>query len=171
MTNNAYRLAAQVADLIDANEGDELSPETLAAIRALEGEIKDCVDALCRNISEANRSSLSWHQVAVEASANGSRHDHRKERLKELLFQLLESVGADKIHTDLYRVSIQKSPPRTRLREGVTTSDLPPDFVRITEAVDLRKILEQFKLGTLPADVADKVVVEESNRHIKVQPK
>lgn len=171
MTNNAYRLAAHIADILDANEGDELSPETLAAIRALEGEVADQADALCRNIAQANRSSLSWRQVAAEASHNADRNEHRMVRLKEILFSLLTAVGADKLYTDLYRINIQKSPPKTRLRDGVTTADFPPDFVRIKEEIDLRKILEQHKLGSLPEDVADKVVVETDNKHLKIQPR
>jgi hypothetical protein len=171
LMNHSILVAHEIQQLIDADNGDELSPETLAAIEALEAEATLKIEGICRAVADENRLALSWHAEAQRAGAQAHRHEQCKDKLRDVLFSLLRALKTESYKTDIYRVNIQRSPARTTLRAGVEVGDLPPTYVRIKEEPDLKKILADHKLGTLPEDVQAKVNVEEGNYHVKIAPR
>lgn len=174
MTESSYALLQRISEILDLASlegGEEFSPEILAAVQALEGDFKDKLDALCKLAGDYNRIETMYRAEAAEAAQLAEKYSRRREGMRDQAFALMHAMGETKVVTDRFRLNVQTSPPRTRLRDGVTTSDLPPDYVRITEAPNLSKILADYKLGTLPEDVSEKVVVESDNKFLKILPR
>jgi hypothetical protein len=150
-------------------DGGEVTPEVLARIDALEEDFERLVENYAKMIAGENWTATMLRQEAAVMVAKARAHEEAENRLKKALHDLLTLRGADRVATDLFVVAINKSPPSAAVKDGVTVDDLPEEYVRVTKAPNLQKILEDHRNGVpLPDGLVE---VKTGNTHVKIRPR
>jgi hypothetical protein len=136
-----YSLAAELAFLTEA---EELTPETEAALDAVDIDLRSKVDGCCRLIQEWKGEAARFAAEAERLAAIADQYARRADSLKDYVKRCLELAGQKSLETELFRLRIQSNPPSVDV-----VGDAPPQFARVKVSWDWDKkaVIAAWKAG------------------------
>jgi len=150
---NFYRLNAELTALIRTIEdGEELTPELIAAVDAFNVKSPDAIESLCTCIREmnaratVNRSEAAWFTTAAR------RQEGASETFKELLLNHMLLMKLKDAKTERFSVTVQKGPPKLIVPAGFEPVQFIgteyAGYVVTSHALDKDKVKTALKEGT-----------------------
>lgn len=167
---NPYRLRNEhLAIVRQIEDGGEVTPEILAQIEALDTDFEKLVETYAKLVTGENWSAVMLRGEAAIMTSKARQHEQAAERFKQALHDLLTLRETKRVSTDLFVVSVDKSPPSASVKADVEVDALPEQYVRVVKTPNLQKILEDHRNGVpLPEDLVE---VKTGNTHIKIRPR
>lgn len=173
MTNaTLYQLAGvrEALDKVIAENEGEIDAAMEAALDQVNGSFDDKVERVALYVKELHGLAKMMKEEEDRISERRQAVTKDASRLVAYLQTQMERVGKAKVNGLLCTVSLQKNPPSV---VPVVTMDEPelrniatfnPRYVRHDEtwALDRKAILEDYKAGTLPEDIAKRVQITQS---------
>lgn len=159
---NIYKLSSEIRFILRAVEesGGELTPEHIAQLNALSGDIHGAIDTLTKLASEAELEEETTRKAAAAITRSAQRHATRKEKLRGEIQTLMDAAGMDRAEGELFNVSVRLGPLRVVVDSSkVTVENLPIEFVRVTEEVNLQALADAIKANEKAGEVV--VVIPE----------
>jgi Arc/MetJ-type ribon-helix-helix transcriptional regulator len=140
-------LRIEVASLL--REYPELMDDDVARLDTLEGatDIREVLIRLARALDETKALEEGVHARIAELTARQGRFVSRGEMLRDLIFKVLESANLKKVELPEATLSLRNGVPR--LTGEADPASLPDDLVKITRAVDRKKVREAIEAGQI----------------------
>ena len=141
-----YELTENYKTVLEMTDDPAIDPQCIIdTLEAISGEIEDKADGYAKVIKEAEGR-------AVMLTAEIDRLTERKKaialnvsRMKDSLKAAMQTVGKEKIKTDLFSFGIQKNPPSVAIDKP---EDIPGEFLIQQEPkIDKKAILSAIKDG------------------------
>jgi hypothetical protein len=133
----------QVLDLLE--QADEVDPHLLEeALDAIAGKITQKAEGIAGLVRQLEGMAELRAIEAKRMKALADADEKRAERLRDYLLRNLQAVGAEKVETARFRISVRQNPPAVTV---VDESAVPAEFIRevVTTSIDKRGILERLK--------------------------
>lgn len=107
------------------------------------------VGNICKLTQNMGAETSAIETEITRLMAMKKRIENNREWLMEYLQRFMESQGANKIETDLFRISIINNPPSVKILDE---SKIPSKYIQIKEIKSIDKILikEDLKSGAVP---------------------
>lgn len=157
-----YQLTGQILELQNALQ--DCDEQTIADTIDGSGVLDD-IQAKAQNIICLAR-SLEADAAVCEAEAarlseRAKAFEKRAQALKDAVLRAMQAIGADKIKTNLFTLSVTKNPPAVEITEQ---SLIPADFYVNKPQLDKSKIKDALKSGS---PVAGATLVQRVSLRIK----
>lgn len=158
-----YEINAEFAEidrLLDETDG-EMTGEIESRLDQLGFAFDRKVEAICCVIQNLKGEAEAARNESRRLAALAAKRERRAESLKEYLRYHLEFSGRDKVDTGRFAVSLRKSPVTIN---WVGEGEPPPEYQRVTVALDKSKAIEAYKTGKL---LPDGFEIKQSN-HLRI---
>lgn len=148
---NIYTVAENydviLCDLFEKMEAGEIDEKTfLDTMESVEGEFKQKALNLAAFVKNCEAKSEAIKQEEKRLYEKRKKEEIRVEKIEKLIFNAMQSVGLNKIESDLFNISIKKNPVSVNIYDE---SLLDEDFwkIRIDKTYDKNAIKEKLKNG------------------------
>jgi len=143
--DNVDRLRIEIEALLrdypDLAEDDVLRADTLEGAT----DIRDVLIGLGRALDDSKALVAGVHSRIEELCARKERFDARTDLIRDLIFRVLDSAQLKKIELPEVTLSLRNNPPA--LTGNTDPALLPDELVKITRAVDRKKIRAAIEAG------------------------
>ncbi len=134
---------SEVAEMLgDSEVDDQVIWDTLEAI---EGEIEAKADGYTKVIRQFEHDMDGLAQEIKRMQTRKKTLDNRVKALKKRLQEAMETIGKEKIKTDLFSFNIQKNPPSFKM-DAESVYDIPEEYLVYKEPeINTAKAIEFLK--------------------------
>lgn len=125
----------------------DLADDEVARLDTLDGEtdVREVLISLARMLDDTHALQEGVHGRIEELKARKDRFSSRAEFLRDLIFKLMASANFKKLELPLVTLSLRNNP--RALIGDADPATLPDELVKITRAVDRRKVREAIDAG------------------------
>lgn len=141
-----YELTGQYAELLELLENPEIDEKTvLDTLESMDFLIEDKAENYAKIIKELEGNINTLDNELDRLKSKKTALQNNITRLKDNLYQSMKTTGKTKFKTELFNFNIAKNGGALPLIVDVDTSELPDDFVIVTEAPDKKALVEHLK--------------------------
>lgn len=161
-----YELAEQYRIALDAiEEAEEITPEQLAILEAVEDDFNHKVESVAKYIRNIEAEETALLSEIKRLAARTKTTTNKKESLKRYLQNMLEATGKQNVDGELLKVSLRKSPVSCEITDEAI---VPEQFKETVTEVKIRKkeLIDHFKAS---GEVIDGVVFHTNNKTVTIK--
>lgn len=140
-----YALADEYRQVLALFDDENAEPAAIeAALDAIAGQINHKADAIAALVRQFTLLSEARAAEATRMTRLAQLDASRADRLKNYLLNNMLVVGAEKIDTPRFHITVRTNPPAVEVLDQTV---IPDQFIRevIATSVDKRAILEHYK--------------------------
>ena len=151
---NIYQFLSGYCELWDLIENEELPEDViLDAFENMTDDLADKLKNCCMYIKNQDATINGLADEIKRLQAKKKAAENGVDRLKALMFKVMETAGEKKMPAGTFTVSIQNNPPKVVLDASV--ADIPSEYlVPQPPEVDKKKLLADLKASDEPVPFA-----------------
>jgi hypothetical protein len=152
-STSLYELSADYLEILDLLEDSDDAGALEAQLDALAGAITHKAEAIAGLVQQLEGMAALRKAEAKRMAELSAADERRAERLRSYLLRNLQSVGAERVDTPRFRISVRSNPPSVAVLEQML---VPAEYLRTvtTTSCDKRAVLDHFKAtGEIPAGI------------------
>lgn len=141
-----YELKNEVLELYYLLQEGEIEEDVFKdTLEGVEGDIDYKIDSYCKVIKQLEGESEMLKKESDRLKTRKETIDKNITRMKNTIQDVLNATGKQKVKTELFNVSLRKTPPKL-----IVTGEVPQEFLIPQEPkVDNASIKEMLKTQTL----------------------
>jgi hypothetical protein len=145
-----YELTADYMTVLQMATDPDIDPQAIAdTLEAIGGEIEIKAENTAKVLKELEAEAAKLKAETERLEARKKSIENNVKAIKGRLYDAMKATGKEKFKTDLFSFSIQKNGGKIPVIVDVECSELPDEFVIISEKPNLEAIREYIeKHGT-----------------------
>lgn len=140
-----YELTNSIRETLDAGDDGELTDAQLETLETLGIQLDEKIDGCCSLVREWEAMNAAKQAEIDRLRAGMDMKAGNVKRLKAYMQRCLESIGATKHETPIFKVRVQKNPPSCDLDGTIPAELLDKKYQRIKYEPDRKAAIEAYK--------------------------